>query len=301
MGYKKVTKKTATKLSEHFVSSEFDCHGSGCCLETTINEKLVEYLEKIREHFKQPITITSGYRCLIHNKNVGGATGSRHTKGDAADIVVKGTTPRAVAQYAESIGILGIGLYETQSDGYFVHIDTRDYKSFWYGQAQRAMSTFGGSSGGSSSTSTSSNANTGFQIIDRYDRGDAVKDVQDKLIKLGYPCKSSGYYDDDTFEAVCSFQDARGIVVDGIVGYQTMTALNKAAEEAGISTVRVVKVTANVLNIRKGPGTNYAITGAIRDKGVYRVVSESTGTGASKWGKLSDGRGWISLDYCTIP
>lgn len=301
MGYKKVTKKTATKLSEHFISSEFDCHGSGCCFETIINEKLVEYLEKIREHFKQPITITSGYRCPTHNKNVGGATGSRHSKGDAADIVVKGVTPRTVAQYAESIGILGIGLYETQSDGHFVHIDTRDYRSFWYGQAQQARTTFGGSSGGSSNTSTSSSSSVGFQIIDRYDRGDAVKDVQNKLIKLGYSCKSSGYYDDDTFEAVCSFQDAHGLGVDGIVGYQTMTALNKAVEEAGNSAAKVVKVTANVLNIRKGAGTNYAITGAIRDKGIYRVVSESVGTGASKWGKLSDGRGWISLDYCTSP
>lgn len=301
MGYANYTKKKSVKVSAHFYSTEFDCHGSGCCSKTIINERLIEFLEEIRVHFNAPVTVTSAYRCPTHNRNIGGATGSRHSKGDAADIVVKGVAPRAVAQYAESIGILGIGLYETQADGYFVHIDTRDYKSFWYGQAQRAMSTFGGSYGGSSNASASSNANTGFQIIDRYDRGDAIKDVQNKLIKLGYPCKLSGYYDDDTFEAVCSFQDAYNIGVDGIVGYQTMTALNKAAEEAGSSTARVVKVTASVLNIRKGPGTNYAITGAIRDKGIYRVVSEATGTGASKWGKLSDGRGWISLDYCTIP
>lgn len=58
-----------------------------------------------------------------------------------------------------------------------------------------------------------------------------------------------------------------------------------------------VKVTASVLNIRKGAGTNYGTNGAIRDKGVYTIVAESTGKGASKWGKLKSGAGWISLDY----
>ena len=139
MGYKYFTKGQAVKVSAHFYSTEFDCHGSGCCTQTIVNEKLIEYLEKIREHFNAPITITSGYRCTTHNVRVGGATGSRHTKGDAADIVVKNTAPSEVAKYAESIGIKGIGLY---SD--FVHIDTRTTKSFWYGHEEAYRSTFGG-------------------------------------------------------------------------------------------------------------------------------------------------------------
>lgn len=59
-----------------------------------------------------------------------------------------------------------------------------------------------------------------------------------------------------------------------------------------------VKVTADELNIRKGPGTNYGTNGSIKDKGVYTIVAESKGTGASKWGKLKSGAGWISLDFC---
>lgn len=55
---------------------------------------------------------------------------------------------------------------------------------------------------------------------------------------------------------------------------------------------------ATVLNIRKGPGTNYAVAGQIKDNGVYTITQESTGTGAKKWGKLKSGAGWISLDYC---
>jgi hypothetical protein len=54
----------------------------------------------------------------------------------------------------------------------------------------------------------------------------------------------------------------------------------------------LVKVTADVLNIRKGPGTNYADMGDIKDKGTYTIVEEQSG-----WGKLKSGAGWISLDY----
>lgn len=59
----------------------------------------------------------------------------------------------------------------------------------------------------------------------------------------------------------------------------------------------VVKVTDSPLNIRKGPGTNYAIVGSIKDKGNYTITKESSGAGAKKWGMLKSGLGWISLDY----
>ncbi len=60
----------------------------------------------------------------------------------------------------------------------------------------------------------------------------------------------------------------------------------------------LAKVTASALNIRKGAGTNYAVTGIIRDKGTYTIVAESKGQGSTKgWGKLKSGAGWISLDF----
>lgn len=58
-----------------------------------------------------------------------------------------------------------------------------------------------------------------------------------------------------------------------------------------------VKVTNPSLNIRKGAGSNTAKVGCITDMGVYTIVEESAGTGATKWGKLKSGAGWISLDY----
>ena len=54
----------------------------------------------------------------------------------------------------------------------------------------------------------------------------------------------------------------------------------------------LVKVTTDALNIRKGPGTSNAITGCIRDRGIYTIVETS-----GNWGKLKSGLGWICLDY----
>lgn len=83
-------------------------------------------------------------------------------------------------------------------------------------------------------------------------------------------------------------------------GTSTTTPSTENAATSGTAataTPYLVRVTASVLNIRSGPGTNYKTTGQIKDKGVYTIVEESTGTGATKWGKLKSGAGWISLDY----
>jgi hypothetical protein len=144
MAIKTYQKGSKEKLSDNFYVSEFACHGSGCCGIVKIDESLVSYVQKIRDHFGKPVTVNSGYRCSTHNANIGGANGSRHTKGQAADIAVKDVAPAEVAKYAERIGVKGIGLYETAKDGYFVHVDTRKSKSFWYGQAQAYRETFGG-------------------------------------------------------------------------------------------------------------------------------------------------------------
>ena len=59
-----------------------------------------------------------------------------------------------------------------------------------------------------------------------------------------------------------------------------------------------VRATCDVLNIRKGPGTSYPVTGQIKDKKRYTIVSESAGPGSSKgWGKLKSGVGWIAKDW----
>lgn len=58
-----------------------------------------------------------------------------------------------------------------------------------------------------------------------------------------------------------------------------------------------VRIKISNLNIRSGAGTNYSAKGFIAP-GVYTIVNEASGKGATKWGKLKSGVGWISLDYC---
>lgn len=71
----------------------------------------------------------------------------------------------------------------------------------------------------------------------------------------------------------------------------------KKEEESTTFDPYLVEVTIPNLNIRKGPGTNYARTGEFTGKGVFTIIAESAGAGAKKWGKLKSGAGWISLDY----
>ena len=227
--YKKGQK---TKLSENFNSLEFDCHGSGCCSETIINPTLVEYVQKIRDHFGKSITVTSGYRCPTHNKRIGGATGSRHSKGDAADIVVSGVAPREVAKYAESIGIKGIGLYETNADGHFTHVDTRDVKSFWYGQNEAKRTTFGGSTPEPDPT-PAPQPSINNDVLSIGDTGEDVRELQEWLVKLGYNVGSKGPDGDfgsKTYAAVIDFQRKHDLDDDGIVGPLTKKAIKEAID-----------------------------------------------------------------------
>jgi len=58
-----------------------------------------------------------------------------------------------------------------------------------------------------------------------------------------------------------------------------------------------VKVITSCLFIRNGADKNAEKVDAISDWGVYTIVEEKDGAGATKWGKLKSGAGWISLDY----
>jgi peptidoglycan hydrolase-like protein with peptidoglycan-binding domain len=161
MAVKTYPKGSKEKVSANFYAYEFDCPGKGCCTETPIDDNLVKYLQMIRDHFGANVTIPCGHRCETYNAKVkNAAKKSRHIYGQAADIHVEGVKPIEVARYAESIGVKGIGHYDT-----FVHIDTRTTKSFWYSHAQVYRSTFGGAEAKEES------------IVD-YTLEDFIKDVQ---------------------------------------------------------------------------------------------------------------------------
>ena len=240
-------KGISKKISNNFRSDEFDCHGAGCCSKTLIDENLVSYLQKIRDHFGKSVIISSGYRCEKHNKSVGGATASKHKAGMAADIMVTDVKPAEVAKYAESIGIKGIGLYETEKDGYFVHIDTRISKSFWYGQDQHYRSTFGGTAVCKISVARWQNAaiKDGFKFpkygADGVWGSECIAVAQKaickmclgvykyknltKIIQEAVGVAADGKFGNDTKNAVMKYQKANGLVADGAVGLNTWKRL----------------------------------------------------------------------------
>lgn len=53
-----------------------------------------------------------------------------------------------------------------------------------------------------------------------------------------------------------------------------------------------VQITGDVVNVRKGPGTNYGVATTVKQNEVYTIVGEQNG-----FGKLKSGAGWISLQF----
>jgi len=70
-------------ITQAFSRHEFACK-CGCGFDD-IDERLVHRLQVVRDIIKIPMIINSGCRCVEHNKNVGGAGGSYHLIGEAAD------------------------------------------------------------------------------------------------------------------------------------------------------------------------------------------------------------------------
>lgn len=105
------------KLSDHFNEQEFACKGDGMVY---VEPDLVAKLEKLRQLVGKPINITSGYRSPWYNEKIGGVKNSRHTLGQAADIVIPGLSPSEVAKLAEQAGFGGIGIYDKDR---FTHVD----------------------------------------------------------------------------------------------------------------------------------------------------------------------------------
>ena len=78
------------QLSKNLWAHEIHCQGNGCCRESIISKQMVEMFQRIRDDYGEPIQIAqaggSGYRCSIHNAEVGGAYASLHMTGNALDL-----------------------------------------------------------------------------------------------------------------------------------------------------------------------------------------------------------------------
>lgn len=201
------------KLSANFHVREFASKDGADTI--LIDTKLVDYLQQIRNKFGKPVIINSGYRSKAHNKAVGGASNSYHTKGMAADIIIDGISSKRVAQYAEAIAIQGIGWYEAQK---FCHIDTRTGKYFWKDKSANSQKTF----------SDCPYSEPSYNLTNG-SLGNGVKWAQWYLSKLGSDIAVDGDFRSATLAAVKNFQSKAGLTPDGIIGKKTRKALKTEA------------------------------------------------------------------------
>lgn len=119
-----------------------------------------------------------------------------------------------------------------------------------------------------------------------------VGQVEKRLKTLGY---YSGALDNKfgpiLLAAVKKFQTTHDLEDDGLVGPLTLTVLAKTPV---ISCPKKGIVTATTLNVRKGPGTNYADIGDLL-KGKEVKINRQSG----KWFNIFFGSngGWVSAEY----
>ena len=122
------------KLTNNFSKSEFDCK-CGCVMPDDVLENIKElayHLQRLRDKLDKPIKINNAYRCVNHNRKIGGAKNSQHILGNASDIVVKDMKPIEVFNFVDKLQKLnmfklgGLKAYNT-----FTHLDIRGYIARW--------------------------------------------------------------------------------------------------------------------------------------------------------------------------
>ncbi len=105
----------------YFSKEEFACRCGRCGgFPAEPEEALVRLAEKVREHFGEPVLVSSGVRCAAHNAAVGGVSNSRHLRGKAMDFAVKGRTSVEVLRYVNQLS--GIR-YAYAIDSSYIHMD----------------------------------------------------------------------------------------------------------------------------------------------------------------------------------
>ena len=185
--------------------------------------------------------------------------------------------------------MLGIGLYETNADGHFVHVDTRTTKSFWYGQNQSYRSTFGGAPEPTPEPTpapTPVDDKKAHTTLRKGSEGAEVEELQNKLVSLGYKLGTvDGDFGGKTEAAVIAFQRDNNLDDDGICGPMTWKALDEAKYYHAL-------VTASALNVRSGPGIANTVVGVLGNGENIIIVSEK-----NYWGRLINGAGYVSLEY----
>jgi len=104
------------------------CGQGGLCLE--LDRALALLLDILPAGTR--LVITSGYRCVRHNRAVGGSRNSQHMEGHAVDMRSPDLSVVDLAAAAEEVPIFrasGIGVYRGEVE--WIHLDVRGWRARW--------------------------------------------------------------------------------------------------------------------------------------------------------------------------
>lgn len=122
--YCDATEPGDTLVSEHFTVYELRCRH---CKVMQVTKTALARLEAFRSAIKQPVRLSSAYRCFEHNKAIDGARSSRHVTAEAFDAkIVNSFQAYVYVAAAMEVGFLGIGVHED-----FIHMDERLEPRLW--------------------------------------------------------------------------------------------------------------------------------------------------------------------------
>lgn len=132
-------------------------------------------------------------------------------------------------------------------------------------------------------------------ILSKGNKGSAVKELQENLIKLGFSCGACGAdgdYGNDTFNAVMAFQDTYGLTQNGVFG-------TKEREAMTIALANYVEVTGASVNIRKGNTTSYGIIGVAKKGQKFKYLKQTSENG---WHLVdyNNQKAWVSGIYSKL-
>tara|TARA_S200002703_G_C3732772_1_gene225238 strand:+ start:33 stop:428 length:396 start_codon:yes stop_codon:yes gene_type:complete len=113
-----------------FTPSEMLCR---CGCESMIDEQFMDSLQWLRSDFGKPMPITSGHRCLDHNKAVGGSETSGHLTARAADVRIKWGDALELLCMADKRGFTRLGVNQKGPyDKRFIHLGMdKPEKTIW--------------------------------------------------------------------------------------------------------------------------------------------------------------------------
>ena len=111
----------------NFTEAEFRCRHCG---KQEMRSEFMGRLQALRDVYKRPMTITSGYRCPDHPVEKAKAEPGMHSTGLACDVGVQGADAHELLRLAMHLGFTGIGVQQ-KGGGRFIHLDLRQQPTIW--------------------------------------------------------------------------------------------------------------------------------------------------------------------------